>query len=83
MYTIIIEPSAEKFITKLDKQEQIRLLRKIDGLKVKPYLGKMLTGQLAGIRSLRIGDYRVLYSVKEDKLIIFVLNAGNRKNIYD
>ena len=72
IYSIIIEPPAEKFIKKLDKQEQTRLLKKIEDLRVKPYLGKMLTGQLAGIRSLRVGDYRVLYSVKE--YILRVIN---------
>ena len=72
IYSIIIERPAEKFIKKLDKQEQTRLLKKIEDLRVKPYLGKMLTGQLAGIRSLRVGDYRVLYSVKE--YILRVIN---------
>jgi len=83
MYAIEIEPPAQKFIRKLETREQDRILKKIEELRTKPNVGKMLTGQLAGIRSLRAGDYRVLYKIKENLLTIFILRVGNRKNIYD
>ena len=83
MFTIILEPPAERFIRKLDKQEQVRLVKKIEELKENPKLGKPLVGQLSGIWSLRIGQYRALYQIKEQQLIIFVLRIGHRKNVYE
>jgi len=40
-------------------------------------------GKLAGLWSLRIGDYRALYQIRHNELIILVLKIGHRKNIYD
>ena len=82
MYKIIFERPAERFFRKLDKIEQERIGKKILELQANSELGKPLTGKLAGIWSLRIGDYRVLYQIKHDKLIILVLKIGHRKNVY-
>ena len=82
MYEIIIEPPAERFIKILNKDEQRRLLDAIEELAEKPRLGKELVGRLKGLRSRRIGSYRIIYKIEELKLIIFVLRAGYRKNIY-
>ncbi len=82
MYEIIIEPPAERFIKSLNKDEQRRLLDAIDELAKKPRLGKELVGRLKGLRSRRIGIYRIIYKIEEVKLIVYVLRAGYRKNIY-
>ena len=82
MYRIIFEKPAERFFRKLDKSEQDKIAKKIYGLYDNPELGKPLTGKLAGIWSLRIGDYRVLYQIRHEELVILVLRIGHRKNIY-
>jgi len=82
MYKIILEKSAEKFFRRLDKKDQERIAKKIDDLSSSPKLGKPMTGKLAGLWSLRIGDYRTIYQIRHDKLIILVLKIGHRKNIY-
>lgn len=46
-------------------------------------LGSPLTGQLSGLFRYRIGDYRVIYEIHRDQLIIYVLRVGHRKDIYD
>lgn len=48
-----------------------------------PDIGKQLTGTLKGLRSLRIGDYRVIYKKEIENLIILILAVGHRKNIYN
>jgi mRNA interferase RelE/StbE len=40
--------------------------------------GAPLAGNLAGFRKLRIGDYRVVYQVREQQVIVFVLAVGHR-----
>ena len=83
MYKIIFERQAEKFFRKLDKKEQERIGRKILELENNPELGKPLTGKLAGLWSLRVGDYRALYQIRHNELLILVLKIMHRKNIYD
>lgn len=72
-----------RFIRKfkiLKRHTQIRILREIKLLEDNPYLGKPLRGTWSGVYSLRIGNYRVLYQVSEDK--VFLLTVGHRKAVY-
>lgn len=82
-YTIIIEKLAEKFIVKLPKPEKERLLKAIyrlpEGSDIKQLKGK----NTKGMYRLRVGDYRVIYTIDNGKLIICVVDAGNRGQIYN
>mgnify|MGYP005635032611 CR=1 FL=1 len=82
MHTLIFKKVAEKFLKKLDKENQNRILKKLKQLKNNPELGKPLIGNLSGLWALRIGKYRILYQIFKDKLIIVILDIGHRKNIY-
>ena len=82
MYKIILERPAERFFRKLDRKEQERIAKKANELSLNPKLGKPMVGKLAGLWSLRIGDYRAIYQIRHDKLIVLVLKIGHRKNIY-
>lgn len=44
---------------------------------------KALTGPLAGLWRLRVGDYRVLLDIQRDELVIVALDVGHRSSIYD
>ena len=83
MYKIIFDNSAANFFRKLDKVESGRIGKKIDSLKENPKIGIPLTGNLAGLWKLRIGDYRAIYQIKNEELIILILRLGHRKNIYE
>ena len=82
MYEVIIENSAEGFINNLDKIKKKRILDKISELENFPFLGKKLKGRLEGLRSLRIDEFREIYTIKDIELIILVLKIGNRSKIY-
>lgn len=82
MYEIIIQYPAENFIKSLKKEEQKKLLDVIGQLAEKPRLGKELVGRLAGLRSLHLGIYKIIYKVFDVKLIVLVLRAGYRGHIY-
>ncbi len=82
MYEISFEKPAENFLKKLDNSTRERIIKKIDELKFNPKKGKFLIGTLAGLRCLRIGDYRAIYTIIENKLIVVVLDVGHRKNVY-
>lgn len=81
-YAIVIEKPAEKFITKLSRPERERVLRAIAKL---PFEGdvKPLRGQRSrGFFRLRVGDYRIIYTLDNGRLIVCVVDAGNRGQIY-
>ena len=69
-------------IYKLDKKLYFRLITATEGLKKNPHQGKCLKGKLAGDYSLRVGDYRIIYTVHKDKLVVYIIDLGHRKEIY-
>lgn len=82
-YKILLSPKANNFLKKLDKKDKERIENKLRDLREDSELGKPLTGKLSGLWSLRIGDYRVLYQIKDNELVILVLKIGHRKKVYD
>lgn len=83
MYRIILEKKPESFFRKLEKKEQERIAKKFNELEKNPQLGKPLTASLSGLWSLRFGDYRAIYQIKQNELVILVLKLSHRKNVYD
>jgi mRNA interferase RelE/StbE len=81
-YEIIFKQKIRAILKKLDNSSRIQIIKKIGHLGENPYLGKPLTSILVGSRSLRIGKYRVIYKIVENKLIVIVLDIGHRKSIY-
>ena len=79
-YRIEIDKRAVKFISKQPKPQRERLLRAIYKL---PETGdiKQMQGYINYYR-LRVGDYRVIYSVNADVLLVRVVEIGNRGAIY-
>ncbi len=69
-------------IYKLDNRLYFRIITTIETLKKNPYQGKRLKGKLIGDYSLRVGDHRIIYSVYKDKLIVYIIDLGHRKEIY-
>ncbi len=81
-YSILYTREAKKNIEKLDPSVK-RIIRKaIESLSLNPAKGKPLTYDLAGLHSLRTSDYRIIYRIKEKKLLIIVVAVGHRKEIY-
>ena len=82
-FQINLTEKAERFLKKLDKTEQDRIKDKLYSLEEDPKLGKPLTGDLAGLWSLRIGKYKCLYIIKNNELLVIVLDIDHRKRVYD
>ena len=79
-YRIELAKPAQKFIQKQPRAQQERLLRAIAKLPTEGDI-KPLTGR-AGLYRLRIGDYRVIYTVDNDVLLVLIMNVGNRGDVY-
>ena len=80
-YEIHFTDKALKQLKKLDKADQERIIKALERIRIRPetYLTKLVGDQ--GYR-LRVGDYRIILDIIEQKLIILVLMVGHRKNIY-
>jgi len=81
MYEIEFSITAEKQFKNLEKSIQIRILSVLERIRIRPYPHvKKLVG--SPFFRLRVGEYRVILDIKNDKLIVFVIEVGHRKNIY-
>jgi mRNA interferase RelE/StbE len=80
-FELIFAKEALKNLKKLDRQSQIRVLKEAKTLVVNPTAGKQLVGRLSELRSLRVGNYRVIYQIDNQKVVIRAI--GHRKKVYD
>jgi mRNA interferase RelE/StbE len=82
-YRIEVKRSAAKALKKIPKAEQKRIADKIDSLAED--LPNPDTTKMKGnnpFHRIRVGDYRIIYDIQEDILLILVLKIGHRKDIY-
>ncbi|MCM1235081.1 MAG: type II toxin-antitoxin system RelE/ParE family toxin [Ruminococcus flavefaciens] len=80
MYQIIIKKKAKKFIDKLPINERSRIASAIKQLPNGEDI-KKLKGH-SNLLRLRIGNYRIIYSIDHGKLIIYIIDADTRGEIY-
>lgn len=81
-YKLEFLPAAARQLRKLSPTVQQQLSDDIEELKKNPY--PVGCKKLAGISGWRIrsGNYRVIYKIQDEILLIVVLNLGHRKDIY-
>ncbi|MDD3726090.1 MAG: type II toxin-antitoxin system RelE/ParE family toxin [Candidatus Ratteibacteria bacterium] len=85
MYKIELSHLAEKEIENIYKKERKlfpKIISAIESLKTNPYKGKKLKGQLEGDYSLRVWTYRIIYTIQNEKLIIYIIDVGHRREVY-
>ena len=80
-YKISYKKSVIKDLKKIDKTDLKRLIDKIDKeLSKKPKSYPALKGEFAGLRKLRVGNYRIIYAILDKEVLI--LRVGHRKEVY-
>jgi mRNA interferase RelE/StbE len=81
-YQLFIEKSAQKNLAKIQLNDRERIITAIRNLgdNPRPTGSKKLTGRNAW--RIRTGNYRVIYEIEDDKLIVLVVDVGHRKEIY-
>ena len=74
---------SEKQLGSLPVQAQQRIRRRIDDLADDPRpRGTVKMEGREGQYRIRVGDYRVIYQIKDDVLLVLVIDIGNRREIY-
>lgn len=81
-YTIEILKSAQKELARIDKQDQTRIIDVIKLLESepRPHGCRKLSGRLAW--RIRIGCYRVIYEIHDNKLRVLVVTIRHRRDAY-
>lgn len=82
-YRIELRPAAVRALRKLDPPVARRVQGAIALLArdPRPPAARALTGR-AGLR-VRVGDYRIIYTVQDDILLVVVVTLGHRRDVYD
>jgi mRNA interferase RelE/StbE len=85
-WRVEFDAAAAKELKKLGTAEQRRILKylrqRIAGASDPRRLGKALTGEFAGLWRYRIGDYRLIASIKDKLFVVLILRVGHRREIY-
>jgi mRNA interferase RelE/StbE len=84
MYRVEFLPEAAEDVARLDRAVAQRVFRKLrwlaenlDSLRPEP-----LSGSLAGLMKLRVGDYRVVYQIDHERNVLTIFLVGHRREIY-
>ncbi|MEW6347691.1 MAG: type II toxin-antitoxin system RelE/ParE family toxin [Thermodesulfobacteriota bacterium] len=82
-YRVEITPHAARSLRRLPEKVKARVVGAIDGLEQDPRpVGVKKLRDFDGVYRLRIGDYRLVYAVAEQVLLVVVLTTGHRKDVY-
>ena len=83
-YAVQFYAPAAKELAKLDRQLQLRITGVIELLSIDPSPpgAKMLRGGEHGRWRVRVGDYRVVYTVDDGRLLVLVLRVAHRREVY-
>ena len=81
-WKVFYHPEVEEDLTSVGRGAARRIVKAIDKkLTTEPLkFGDPLSGNLAMFRKLRIGDFRVVYQVVENQVIVYVLAVGPRRD---
>ena len=84
MYVVRLRKRVVKEIEALPRRERERIMEAISELETVPFPHgcKKLQGHENSFR-IRIGDYRIVYSVYQSELVVEVLKVGHRRDVYE
>lgn len=86
MYRVEFTEKALKALKKLDRYTALLIIawirKNLEGCTNPRQHGKGLVGDKSGQWRYRVGDYRLLAEIQDDKIIILILNVGHRREIY-
>ncbi len=81
-YSIVYSKRALRDLRKIASSDQIWIIEKLESIVDDPFVHVKRLKNLPFF-SLRVGDYRILLDIQRKRLLILVLTAGHRKNVYE
>jgi mRNA interferase RelE/StbE len=80
-----LDRQAERYVLRLDERSRLRIVQALRALCEDPYdnaWSAALHGPLAGLRRARVGQWRIIFQVIDDQLLVLVLSVGPRGDVY-
>ena len=81
-FSIRIKESAAKELRRVANPDRTRIVSAVDRLAETPHLGAALKGDLRGLRRLRVGDYRIVYEIRDEELVVLAVRVAHRRDAY-
>lgn len=83
-YRTVFRPEAQAELRKIPRDQALRILAKLTELETDPF-GFNTTALVSRPehRRLRVGDYRVIYTIDNGELVVWVVHVGHRSTVYD
>ena len=86
VWQVRLDKDAEKQLRRLDPQDQRRLVKflreRIASSASPRLLGEALEGALRTLWKYRVGDFRLICDLQDEKFVVLVIKIGNRKDVY-
>jgi mRNA interferase RelE/StbE len=86
MYVVELSREAERFLNRCEAAVAGKLARCFEALERNPRSGnniKPLKGELAGAYRYRVGDYRVVYTIDDEVVRVFIITIAHRRDVYE
>jgi mRNA interferase RelE/StbE len=85
-WQIKVDPAAQRELNRLDNPIRSPILKflyeRVGKLDDPRRTGQRLQGTLSEFRKYRVGDYRLICSLEDDRLVVLVLRIGHRREVY-
>ena len=81
-YRVVFTPRAEREFDALDGSVRVRIARALARLAEAPREAANVKALAGGNYRLRVGDWRVIYALHDDVLLILILRIGHRREVY-
>jgi mRNA interferase RelE/StbE len=83
MYAIEFVKSADRALQDLPDEIQRRIVRAVEALATDPrHRGSVKLSGEENLWRIRVGQYRVVYTIDDDKLVVLVVRVAHRKDVY-
>ncbi len=86
IWRVVFTPKAERDLKRLSKAEEQRIKDELTALAEEPYprlhVKKLKGHQSIPIYSHRVGRYRIILTIEDDVMVIFVIEIGDRSKVY-
>lgn len=82
-YEVLLKPSAKKALDSLPRPAKIRVIETLEKLAGNPrFHGVIKLESDADLYRVRVGNYRVVFTIEDDRLVVLVLKIGHRREVY-
>lgn len=82
-YKLLFDDKVFKDLKSIDNHWQKKILKVIKTKLINdPYVGKKLVGDLSSYYRYRVNDYRIIYEILEDEIVLVIIKIKHRKDVY-